>query len=318
MSLNFSRASRMALYAGDAENLFTAIVKAEPPTPRGVPVLPVTAVAPMAIVREGDWAVEGQLRCDDDLSFFQRLRQLIGAGENNYFYGFLLRRLTPDPAGDFDAGDYLAIVRGTMQPIEWVLDLLAAPDLLAAVEHSSAGLVPSGFFSIYNSMSLVTPNGRSAGAAARAIGDIVNQDNRRVTVVGHSLGAVLGVYLMSDLASEVSQSITQLDAYLIACPQPGTDDFVARFRQQVGQYNVVNWWRDIVPEVPPLPFKTLLNGSPQQNVVRLMPDTPGIGPLPADNPGENHNADNYALMLDRNSALAQSIVQWRKDNPGKP
>ena len=311
MGLDRKKASRMALYAADAENLFTTIAASRPPNARGVPELAVKAVAPIMMLNNTDWAIKGQIRCDDDLSLVQYIRRVVGAGENNFFYGFLLERLADDPSGDFRKGDFLAVLRGTMKPIEWLLDVLAAPDLISKIAHPLAGLAPSGFISIYESMTPLSPHAVDLGRAARAIGDVVNRDDRKVTVVGHSLGAVLASYLILDLASEVNGA-DNLDGFLIACPQPGTDPFAAAYRGRVARYNVVNWIHDIVPRVPPPPFRALLNGSPTQNVVVLAPDTPGIGPTPPNNPGENHHAVNYALMLDPDNVKASAAVDWKR------
>ena len=267
----------------------------------------------MTMINSTDWSISAQIRCNDDLSLLQYVRRVVGAGENNFFYGFLLERLTDDTSGDFGRGDYLAVVRGTIEPVEWILDLLAAPDLLNKIEHPIAGLLPSGFSSIYESMTLVSENAVPLGRAARAIGDIVNRDDRKVTVVGHSLGAVLASYLILDLTAEVSGA-ANLDGYMIACPRPGTDEFVAAYRARAPNYNVVNWWRDIVPQVPPVPYCALLNGTATQNVLQLMPTTPGIGQPPPDNPLENHHAVNYALMLDPGNERASAAVDWKRAN----
>ena len=39
---------------------------------------------------------------------------------------------------------------------------------------------------------------------------------------------------------------------------------------------------------------------------------PDIGPVPPDNPLENHHAVNYALMLDPDSAKASGAVDWKR------
>ena len=289
------KAARMALYAADAETLFSSIKDGDNPT--GVPKLPGNPVTPpFTILSEANWAIAGQIRCDDELRVLQYLKRIFKLSPDNYFYGFLLQ--CTKACHDFAVGDYLAIVRGTMEPIEWVLDALALPALFNTSEHSNGGTVPDGFYSIYSSMTLVDRSGRSLGPAATAIGHIVNGENRRLTVVGHSLGAALVAYLTFDLAGEVIP-VENLDAYMIACPNPGDDTFVKAFRNAVPNYNVVNWERDVVPKVPPAPYRSLLNGGPTQNVLVLTTTTTNIGPIPTDNPGDNHHAVNYARMLDK-------------------
>lgn len=304
MSIDMSTAARMALYAADAECLFDAL----PGDRRGIPVVPSPCAPPFALLESLDWQPVAQIRCDDDLRVLQWLKRRIGLKQDNYFYGFLLQRLTPgDP--NFAAGDYLAIVRGTIEPQEWALDATATPELFAGVSHHLAGLVPSGFYSIYKSMTLVDSSGHTLGDAATAIGNIVNQDNRPVTVVGHSLGSALATYLTSDLADEVHNPAKSLNAYVVASPNTGTIDFVKAFRNHVPNYNVVNWQRDIVPRLPPVPFLPLLNGSPSQNVVQLAASTVFAAAMPNDNPLCNHHAACYALMLDPTNADALALTR---------
>ena len=236
----------------------------------------------------------------------QSLRRRFGLSESNYFYGFLLRRIGVGGT-DFAAGDFLAMVRGTIEPQEWALDAISIPDLFTPRIHHLAGVVPDGFFSIYKSMTLVDVNGRSLGDAATAIGNIVNLDNKPLTVVGHSLGSALATYLTLDLVGEVHDPSTHLDAYMVASPQTGSIEFIKKFRDTVPNYNVVNWTRDLVPRLPPPPYLTLLNGSPRQNVLALDPSTPGIGHLPHDNPTCNHHAASYAMMLSAGNAVATAL-----------
>jgi hypothetical protein len=304
MSVNTQKAARMALYAADAECLFDTIASSNA---RGIPTLPNPCAPPFALINAADWEAVAQIRCDDDLRVLQFLRNRVGLGQNNFFYGFLVRR-TGAGDGDFPAGDFLVMVRGTIEPQEWVLDAVATPELFAQQIHHLAGFVPSGFFSIYKSMTLVDLNGKSLGDAATAIGNVVNLDNKRLTVVGHSLGSALATYLTIDLAGEVHAPDTHLDTYVIASPHTGSVDFVKKFRERVPNYNVVNWARDAVPQLPPVPYVPLLNGSPSQNVLTLDPSTPGIGPIPKADVKCNHHAASYAMMLDPANTVARGLA----------
>jgi len=307
-TLQNPKAARMALYAADVETLFDTVKTGASPT--GVPVLPLTSAAPFALLAADDWDIGGQIRCDDDLTVLRTLKRRFKLRQDNYFYGFLLRRKTVDSTGDFAIGDYLAMVRGTMEPEEWLLDAIATPDLFPSQGHPRAGPVPTGFSSIYDSMTLVDGAGRSLGRAAAAIGTIINGDNTKLTVVGHSLGAALVSYLTFDLAAEVHDPAGHLDAHMIACPNPGDTVFAKGFRDAVPNYGVVNWDRDLVPKLPPLPYGPLLNGGSAQNVLVLTETTPNIGPLPVNNPQCNHHAVCYARMLDNGNpiAAAQAVV----------
>lgn len=302
LTLQDPKAARMALYAADAETLFDTVKTGAAST--GVPALPSAAAAPFALLAAADWDIAGQIRCDDDLTVLQTLKRRFKLRQDNYFYGFLLRRKTVDPTDDFAIGDYLAMVRGTMEPEEWLLDAIVTPDLFNSQGHPRAGTVPAGFYSIYDSMTLVDGAGRNLGDAATAIGNIVNGENNKLTVVGHSLGAALVSYLTFDLAAAVHDPAGHLDAHMIACPNPGDTAFTKGFRDAVPNYGVVNWERDLVPKLPPLPYGPLLNGGPAQNVLLLTETTPNIGTLPVDNPQCNHHAVGYARMLDNGNPIA--------------
>jgi hypothetical protein len=305
MSLDPRKASHMALYAADAECLFDTLDKGDH---HGNPSLPpAPCAAPFALITGDAWEAVVQLRADDDLRLLQFLKRRFGVTQNNFYYGFLLRRRT---GGDdyFAPGDYLAIVRGTAEPVEWVLDATATPELFSPRPHKLTGLVPSGFYSIYESMSARDMNGKELGDAATVIGNIANGDNKPLTVVGHSLGSTLATYLTLDLASEIHDPANHLDAYMIASPNPGDVVFAKKVRERVPNYNVVNWERDLVPRVPPPPFIALLNGSPTQNAFQLKASAVLAGSIPHNEPKCNHHAVCYALMLDQNNSVAAALT----------
>jgi pimeloyl-ACP methyl ester carboxylesterase len=304
MALDMLKAGRMALYAADAECLFDTLADGDH---HGCPVLPADFGKKFGLLQASDWEIVGQIRCNDDLRIIQFLKRHLDIGQNNFFYGFLLRRASR-PNADFAVGDYLAMVRGTIEKIEWLLDATATADGFSPQPHHIAGVVPSGFYSIYKSMTLRDLTGRELGDAATAIGNAANQENRPVTVVGHSLGSALATYLTFDLANEVHDPANNLHSFVVASPNPGDLAFDKKFRERVPRYNVVNWSRDLVPRVPPPPFFALLNGSPDQNVVMVSASTPGLGPVPHNDPKCNHHAACYALMLNPAEAAASRVV----------
>jgi hypothetical protein len=299
------KASRMALYAATAEDLFDDSVQRAnraPPQIVGVPI--------GGVVNNGDWTLFGQFRADDDVDLVQSLRTVFDLGQDDFFYGLILERQSPDPNGDFAVGDLLAMVRGTGTQKEWLLDACAAPESDITTQHPSAGVVPDGFYSIYKSMEVLDVLGNALGSAAHALADIVQSQKAGLTIVGHSLGAALVAYLTYDVADLIGPEVAKdkLDSYMIACPNPGDRDFAAGFKSVVPSYTVVNWSADLVPKVPPLPFIPLLDGVPAeslQNVAVIEPSDLVIGRwAPRNTPACNHHAVCYARMLDPNNQYA--------------
>lgn len=302
-------AAELALYASDAEQLFRNIDSAG--HANGTPVLPdgtpYPAVDPtLCRVNQKDWMILGELRADDDLRNVDFLKKLVGLPANNYFFGFLLKRVTKDPY--FNPGDFLVIIRGTMQPVEWLLNIIAVPDIIASKAHPIAGEVPEGFYSIYNALTLIDEHGKAYDDASQGIADLFGRPpDGRLMVVGHSLGSALGTYLLHDLSTKVFDAGESLFGYLYASPKPGDDDYVKDFRDKVPNYNVVNFTKDIVPRVPPVGYRTLLGGTAGQNVYTIDRSNTKQSLFPTDNPGANHNAINYAIMLSGNAKITPAV-----------
>ncbi|HZP66255.1 MAG TPA: lipase family protein [Rudaea sp.] len=221
--------------------------------------------------------------------------QKIGLGDRVY-YGFLARSTQ-------DATQYLAVVRGTEEVIEWIEDL---EGLLIA--GPPVGLVEQGFYSIYESMRyLALGAGASTAAtaplAAAGIAAVLPA-GAAVTVIGHSLGSAIASYLMADLARGANGKFA-VGGSLFACPKPGDAAFARNVDAVVGaaNYVVYNYIRDIVPHVPPsLPLG--LGFQP-------LPQTTWIQPAKAqakikNDPVCNHHAYCYAAMLDYTAVQAMS------------
>lgn len=292
------KASRMALYAATAEDLFNGVTRASRQPP------PIDGVMIGGAPNDGNWTLFGQFRADDDIDLVQSIRTAFDLGQDNFFYGVILQRQSEDPAGDFAVGDLLATIRGTGTDKEWLLDFCAAPESDVTRMHPIAGLVPDGFYSIYKSMEMLDKTGKPLGSAAHALADILESNDGRLTIVGHSLGAALVAYLTYDVADLTGPDIGKatLDSYMIACPNPGDQEFAAGFKRAVPSYTVVNWSADLVPKVPPVPFVPLLRGvapASLQNVAVIEPsDLVDGGWAPQNTPACNHHAVCYARMLD--------------------
>lgn len=94
-----------------------------------------------------------------------------------------------------------------------------------------------------------------------------------------SQGQRSGIGIVAELVGFASET-TKLDSYMIACSNPGDQDFVAGFKKTVPSYAVVNWSADLVPKVPSLPFVPLLDGVPAaslQNVATIEPSDFVVG-----------------------------------------
>lgn len=193
--------------------------------------------------------------------------------------------------------DYVVVIRGTELTEEWFEN---AASLL--VSGPDGTLVEQGFFGLYSSL-LMTDD--DPVLAFHGIADLLLELNRSVTVtvIGHSLGAALGAYLLRDLAAFAKDHapLVKVQGMLFACPKPGDAHFARQLDVDVGHdnYMVWNYVRDVVPHLPPsLPFG--LGFQDLANVTWLKPSD-STTPIP-DNVASNHNAMNYAALLGLNSA----------------
>ncbi len=236
----------------------------------------------------GAWQIVGYITAENAL--FDT--QAIGLGERVYF-GFLARSINAPNA-------YVAVIRGTESTVEWLENL---EGLL--VPHPAGGLVEQGFYSIYKSMrySPLPPDGALTVAAAAAgqdaaagIGQAVPAA-ATVSVIGHSLGAVLATFLMLDLARVGAQKYA-VNATLIASPRAGDKDFVSQVDHAVPNYQVYNYIWDIVPHVPPsLPLGLGFQSLPKASWIKSADAQAKI----KNEPHCNHHAFCYAAMLDYTS-----------------
>jgi Lipase (class 3) len=266
----------MVLCAGDADTIF-----GQPNVSAGGnPGLPAPTDKLIAYLTSDKWLAIAQLRADD---------LFITKGQNVY-YGLVLRCL--EAVGPFVPGDHLVAVRGTMNPLEWAND--ACGEFLIATP-SSHGLVGSGFWNVYGSMTAnLMTGGPFEGTAASAIGVMVKGVGGQVYVVGHSLGAVLATYLAADL---VAEGVDVTPAFF-ASPKPGSSDFADAYQQRVPAFSLVDFEADLVPMLPSSPPSVALKaGGPTQNVHILKRGSPGSpGGLDL-SPVTNHDPATYAAML---------------------
>lgn len=179
--------------------------------------------------------------------------QKLGLGERRK-YGFVA-------VGN---GCYVIVLRGTEGFHEWLEDAEVVP------VPSPAGRVEAGFYSIYQSLEI-------DGAPLGAYGQSLTRFDQ-VVVMGHSLGAALAVYTLAE--------IPHGHGIFIACPHPGDEEYRSNYRQR--SYQVFNYARDIVPDLPPEPFTSLA----------------AVTALPADDtipndPVHNHVIATYLKLLEK-------------------
>ena len=214
------------------------------------------------------------------------------------FYGFLARSQT-------DPNRYAVAVRGTNGFAEWVIDADFVPRPTPAAPGAK---VEMGFYSIYDSMTLVGMTGIQIGTkAADGIATVVGAGT--VTVCGHSLGSAIATYLSFDVAKLLGNRAT---ACLFASPRTGDHAWAAAYGATVADYRLINYVLDVVPYVPfdappAIPYSTL----PGAQI--LLPST-----AQAEVKFDircNHNLVCYCAMLDfadtKKRASAQDVEAWR-------
>ncbi len=213
------------------------------------------------------------------------------------FYGFLAQN-------HVDPTRYAAAIRGTSGFAEWVID---ADFLPLPLPSSPGATVEKGFWSIYESMTLVDLTGvqigtKAAEGIARVVGDAT------VTVCGHSLGSALATYLSFDVAKLMGN---RASACLFASPRTGDQAWAAAYGAAVSTNRLINYVLDVVPYVPfdapdiqysTLPGAQILQPSTAQAEVQFDIRC-------------NHNVICYCAMLDyadmKGRASAQDAEAWR-------
>ena len=214
------------------------------------------------------------------------------------FYGFLARNHA-------DPTRYAAAIRGTSGFAEWVID---ADFLPLPLPSPPGATVEKGFWSIYDSMTLVGLTGLPIGAkAADGIASVVGEAT--VAVCGHSLGAALATYLSFDAAKLLGD---RASACLFASPRTGDHAWAAAYGADVSTYRLINYVLDVVPYVPfddppaiqysTLPGAQILQPSTAQAEIKFDIRC-------------NHNLICYCAMIDyadtKKRASAQDVEGWR-------
>lgn len=157
------------------------------------------------------------------------------------FYGFLALS-TAAPA------ELVAAIRGTDCDMEWIIDAEFWPVKFPQVPGS--GHVEDGFFSVYNTLVAVAPEGGAPQPFRDAVAAQVAGGAVGCVVTGHSLGAAVATLAAFDVAVNVPGADVVL--YTFASPKVGDGTFVKLFDQHLpASFRIFNQ-PDLVPKVPPL------------------------------------------------------------------
>jgi triacylglycerol lipase len=253
------------------------------------------------------WIVVGYLAGDDFI--FEGPDTNEGGGstlrntpDEQVCYGFLAKN---------QGGDFVAVVRGTDKIQEWADDF--APSRTAP-DAPLQGLVELGFYEVFKSMVYL---GLGSGApSVLADGVVAAVGSANLTVVGHSLGSALGIFLTAELVA--AKNLGGVDACFFAVPKPGNRDFADYFDTLVKDYLVIDYTHDIAHDLPP---GSAYENLPHRDVIDMVPGGPVIAPdlLCC------HHLVSYIALLDMdefNRVKAASLPMDRGDlacvNPAPP
>ena len=219
-------------------------------------------------------------------------------GDQLVFYGYLARNHA-------DPTRYAAAIRGTSGFAEWVID---ADFFLRAAPSSAGAKVEQGFWSVYDSMTLVDLDGAEIGDnAADGIAKTVGEAT--VTICGHSLGSAVATYLSFDVAKLLG---ARASACLFASPRTGDLAWTTAYAATVATCRLMNYVLDVVPYVP-------LDAPPLFQYSTL-PMAEIILPLAAQAEVRfdvtcDHNVICYCAMIDyadtKARASAQDAASWQ-------
>ena len=246
-------------------------------------------------ITEKGWSIEGFLSAGDDIvKAGTTIRStLMGAGDR-VCYGYVATR----------QGEIVVVIRGTDGAEEWGDDL----DFLMQrhPNPSIPGLVDQGFFGIYSTMLLHAGANPDAGQpAVQAIKEIFGAC--QVRVLGHSLGAAIATYLTLDL----NLAGCPASACLFASPRTGNQAFIDHFETKVENYDLFNYERDLVPQVPVYDVLHLSAYQPLHQEKSIPVD--GSAATISNDPKCNHHLICYTALLDpaayRNEMATPNLPQ---------
>ncbi|WP_080965539.1 lipase family protein [Chromobacterium subtsugae] len=208
--------------------------------------------------------------------------KLLDAGDDWVCYGYVAK----------SADGYVIAIRGTEGIEEWLDDADCIMKPRDAGEY-----VEGGFWEIYRSLRFISvgsglPYAITANWPPQALSDLTNLiQGEPVIIVAHSLGSAIAAFLAYDLKS---RSVSNISACLFACPKLGNEVFVNGFVNAGVNYDVFNYERDIVPQLPPVDILhlTMLHQIPGEKII---PASDCI----CNDAGCNHHLICYIALLDQ-------------------
>lgn len=143
-----------------------------------------------------------------------------------------------------DPRQFVAAIRGTEATLEWLIDFEVWPTSFTTIPDAGL-LVEHGFFSIFETMTYVDPQGRPLSLADLL--DTIGGAANRLTIAGHSLGGAL-VTMLALQAIEINPKVgLNMAVYTLASPAVGDAAFADYFDARVrNSFRVWNEY-DIVP-----------------------------------------------------------------------
>src|SRR5512143_1162623 len=233
------------------------------------------------------WGIVGFLSAGDDIvKAGTSIRStLMGTGDR-VCYGYVATR----------NDEMVVVIRGTDGAEEWADDL----DFLMQHHTTSGvlGLVDQGFFGIYATMQFHPLDKPDPGQpVVQAIKDTAHAN--RVMVLGHSLGAAIATYLTLDL----NLAGLAASACLFASPRTGNQDFVDYFEGKVSNYDLFNYERDLVPQVPKFDLLHLSTYEPLHQAKTI--PVSGSAAMVNHEPTCNHHLICYTALLDPAAYLTE-------------
>jgi len=237
-------------------------------------------LAPALDARFAGWQLVGHV-IGRDVLLPRKARMALAP--RDLYYGLLLRSVAMPK-------QLLCLVRGTATFVEWIEDGEFLP-----MPHPIAGEVETGFYSAYHTLYFRALDGSIAPLVSALTAEARAADG--LMVVGHSLGAAMVTYLVTELA-DARRLGTRVRGRFIASPRPGDRTFG---KWAVGVMGV-NWAgyayeMDHVPRVP-----IFFNYAPLPGTEEILAATAKA--RIAINPRCSHHVVCYAALLGGQAAIS--------------